>query len=63
MSDKGERTGKASDWPVGLVIAGALIFVLSAVNGGTAGAFLGLALGAFGVVSLLIRRGAFTPRR
>lgn len=49
-------SGGSFDWPVGVIVSGAVVaLLLSAV--------LGLLLVAFGVAALLIRRGAFTPRR
>lgn len=62
MADDEARTGGFWDWPVGVIVAGLLVALLSAVNGGTGGATLGLLVAVFGVVALLIRRGAFTPR-
>jgi hypothetical protein len=59
---KGQRPGGLWDWPVGVIVAGAFLLVLSAANGAKSYA-LPLLLIAFGVVSLMIRRGAFTPRK
>lgn len=44
------------DWPVGVIVGGALLAVVGVW-------VLAVPLLAFGVVALLIRRGAFTPRR
>lgn len=65
MADEGkqDRRGTFWDWPVGVAIAGVLLFFVAASNGGPAGVLLGLLLVAFGVVALLARRGAFSPRR
>ena len=51
------RRGTFWDWPVGVIIAGV---VLGIATGGATGAVV---LFWFGVIALMIRRGAFTPRR
>ena len=57
MSDVGkDRAGTIWDWPV-IVMLVAVVFLIAGAK-----VFGGLLL-AFGVVALLIRRGAFTPRR
>lgn len=65
MSDevqKPSRAGTWSDWPVAVILVGVVFALLSVVNG-TAPGVLAWGLMLFGVVALLIRRGAFTPRR
>lgn len=66
MSDGDERAGTMRDWPGKVLIAGGVLVVLALVVRGATGTLLLLVavpLLAFGGVSLLIRRGAFTPRR
>ena len=59
MSEEGRtnRAGTIWDWPVAVILIGLLFLLFSE---GSPGAVLLLV---FGVVALLIRRGAFTPRR
>ena len=57
MSDAGnDRAGTIWDWPVIVMLVAVVLLIAGAKVVG------GLLL-AFGVVALLIRRGAFTPRR
>ena len=51
------RPGGWWDWPVGVIVGALVLAVLT--RGGT----FSVLLFWFGVISLLIRRGAFTPRR
>jgi hypothetical protein len=54
--------GTWKDWPtLVLVVAGVLLVLI--VGSGNAPTLAWWALALFGVVSLLIRRGAFSPRR
>lgn len=65
MSD-GERAGTMRDWPGKVLIAAAVMVVLALVVRGATGTLLlvvAVPLLAFGGLSLMIRRGAFTPRR
>jgi len=63
---KGERPGGLWDWPVGVILGGAFlvaIMAVPAISGDQPTAWLGVAvgfvLGSFGVLALMIRRGAF----
>lgn len=57
MSDvEKTRPGTLWDWPVGVIVGAVVLAALSVW-------VLAVPLLAFGVVALLIRRGAFTPRR
>jgi hypothetical protein len=57
MSDgANDRAGTVWDWPVGVIVGGAALTLFGVWP-------LGVPLLAFGVVALLIRRGAFAPRR
>lgn len=61
MSDeqwKGERPGGMWDWPVGVILAGVF---LAAITGAASllGLVAGVLIALFGVLSLMIRRGAF----
>lgn len=51
-----DRAGTAWDWPVGLIVGGLLLLAFRVW-------VLAVPLLVLGVVALLIRRGAFTPRR
>jgi predicted membrane metal-binding protein len=62
MADKGDRAAVWRDWPVWVIAAGVLIAVYVIGTGGTPSVLVWLILG-FGVVALLVRRGAFTARR
>ena len=66
MSDgdgvKPNRAGTVWDWPVAVIVVAVLLGVAAMSSGGRP-TFVTWLLLAFGVVSLLIRRGAFTPRR
>jgi hypothetical protein len=55
---KGQRPGGLWDWPVGVIVAA--VVLLFGTGGKAAG--ISLVLIGFGVVSLMVRRGAFTPR-
>lgn len=66
---KGERPGGLWDWPTGVIIGGVflvLIMAAPAISGEQPAAWigvgLGVVLGAFGVLSLMIRRGAFRAK-
>lgn len=59
--ERKSKTGGWWDWPVGVII-GAVLLALVTGGGGGSRLFVFL-LFWFGVISLLIRRGAFTPRR
>ena len=50
------KPGGLWDWPVGVVVGGVVLTLVGVP-------VIGLPLLALGVVALLIRRGAFTPRR
>ena len=60
MTEEGRtnRAGTMWDWPVAVILIGLLLLLFA--GGARVGAVLLLV---FGVVALLIRRGAFTPRR
>lgn len=58
-----DKRGTFWDWPVGLIVGGVLLLLLAASNGATMGMWVGLVMAAFGLVALLARRGAFSPRR
>lgn len=58
-----DRRGTFWDWPVGVAIAGVLLFFIAAGNGGAAGVLLGLVMAVGGLVAWLARRGSFSPRR
>lgn len=63
MSDVGKnRAGTLSDWPVAVIGVGVLLAVFAFLSGNTPPLVTWLLI-VFGVVALLIRRGAFTPRR
>jgi len=65
MSDeakKPSRAGTWSDWPVAVIAVGVLLGLAAFASGGRP-SFVTWLLILFGVVALLIRRGAFTPRR
>lgn len=63
MSDvEKTRAGTWADWPVAVIVVGVLLAVVAWTSGGSP-SFVTWLLIAFGVVALLIRRGAFTPRR
>ena len=64
--DAGEQTdrrGTVWDWPAGWIFVGVLLFLVSAVNGAPVGMLISLVLATFGGVTLMARRGSFTPRR
>ena len=63
MSEQTDRRGTVWDWPVPVMIAGALLLLVSLSNGAGGGALISLLMVAFGLVTWLARRGAFTPRR
>lgn len=52
-----DRAGTFWDWPVGLIVGGLVITLFTYAR------WLGVLLVAFGVVALLVRRGAFASRR
>ena len=52
-----DRRGTFWDWPVGLMVGGLVIALVTDLP------LFGLLLVVVGVVALLVRRGAFTPRR
>jgi hypothetical protein len=55
---KGERPGGLWDWPVGVILAGVFLAAITgAVN--VLGLIAGVLIALFGVLSLMIRRGAF----
>ena len=59
-----DTRGTVKDWPIALVIAGAVFLVGAwALDSGTEMQWLGGLLLAAGVVLLLLRGGAFSPRR
>lgn len=63
MSDVGkDRAGTMRDWPVAVIGVG-LVLALFAILDGNAPPLITWLVILFGVVALLIRRGAFTPRR
>ena len=59
----GDRRGTIHDWPGAVSFVGLLLTVIAVSNGAPLGTFIGFALLAFGVVTLLARRGSFSPRR
>jgi drug/metabolite transporter (DMT)-like permease len=65
MSDEPNRDtrGTVWDWPALLAVMGVLLAVFAGSKGSGAGVLLGLVLAAFGTVTVLARRGAFSPRR
>ena len=65
MTDEGapvDKAGTLRDWPVGVIAVALLLAFFAWGSGGRPIALVWLLL-AFGFVALLIRRGAFTPRR
>jgi hypothetical protein len=58
-----DRRGTVWDWPVPVMIAGALLLLVSLSNGAAGGMLISLLVVAFGLVTWLARRGTFTPRR
>lgn len=52
-----DRRGTFWDWPVGVIVAAVVLGMFTEARAATFVLFW------FGVVSLLIRRGAFSPRR
>lgn len=56
-----DKAGTWQDWPVKVIVVAILLGVLVTASGGRPSVLVWLLL-AFGVISLLIRRGAFTPR-
>ena len=50
------------DWPVAVIVVGVLLVLLALTSGASPSLLAWLLIG-FGVVALLIRRGAFRPRR
>jgi hypothetical protein len=62
MADNGGRAGTWRDWPVWVIVGGWLGgMVLVALD--VIPNWMALAVVLFGVVALLVRRGAFTARR
>lgn len=57
-----DRAGTWRDWPAWVIGAGLLVAVYVIASGGTPSLVVWLVV-LFGVVALLVRRGAFTPRR
>lgn len=57
---RGERPGGMWDWPVGVILAGVFLALMTGFTNALGFVGGGLLI-AFGVVSLLIRRGAFKP--
>lgn len=58
---KPDRRGTFWDWPVGLIVGGVLIGLFVLFGGGTPTLPVYFLIG-IGVVALMVRRGAFTPR-
>lgn len=66
MADDGDRDvrGTFLDWPALLAVMGVLLAVWAgAARDSTVGVVVGLLLAAFGAVTVLARRGSFSPRR
>lgn len=64
MDERDDNTrGTFWDWPSLLAVLGVLLAFWSGSKGSVAGVLLGLVLAAFGVVTVLARRGTFSPRR
>ena len=66
MVDKGSARdvrGTFWDWPGLLVVLGVLLAIFAGGRGAGGGVLLGLLLAAFGVITLMARRGSFSPRR
>lgn len=64
--NEGKQKNQRSDlleWPGAVAFVGLLLTVIAVSNGAPLGTVIGLAVLAFGVVALLARRGAFSPRR
>jgi hypothetical protein len=57
-----DKRGTWQDWPTLVLVVAGVLLVLIVMSGGTPTVAWWLLL-SFGVVSLLIRRGAFSPRR
>ena len=64
MTDEGKDVrGTIWDWPVVLAIVGLLLAIWAGSKGSGGGVLFGLLLAAFGTVTVLARRGTFSPRR
>ena len=61
--EKQERRGTFWDSPVPVAVVGVLLALLAASNGADGGILIGLLVAVFGVVTVLARRGTFSPRR
>jgi hypothetical protein len=57
-----DRRGTFWDWPVPVMIVGALLLFYAAAKAATAGMLIALFVVTFGAVTLLARRGSFRPR-
>lgn len=66
MAEEGKQDnirGTIWDWPAVLAIVGVLLAIWAGSKDSAGGVILGLVLAAFGTVTVLARRGAFSPRR
>lgn len=63
MSEDKDVRGTIWDWPALLAVMGVLLAIWSAGKGALGGVMVGLLLAAFGTVTVLARRGSFSPRR
>lgn len=61
--EKPDRRGTFWDWPVGVIVAGVVLLFVAGGNGATAGLVIALVVIALGAVTLMARRGVFSPRR
>ena len=64
--NEGQQKNRRSDlleWPGAVALIGLVLTVIAVSNGAPLGTLIGIVILAFGVVALLARRGAFSPRR
>jgi hypothetical protein len=64
MADEGKDVrGTIWDWPALVAIMGLLLAIYAGSKQSGGGVLLGLVLAAFGTVTVLARRGSFSPNR
>ena len=64
MTDEPNRDTRGTiwDWPALLAIMGVLLAIWAGSKDSGGGVLLGIVLAAFGTVTVLARRGSFSPR-